>query len=89
MGIIFGLLTCPLVQVNVHVEDVADDNDEEAMESYLLLNEVYTLTGSSWCSASLSPSFLLFTAWACRMQPSFTSCMEAWAMSTGKQSPLL
>jgi membrane associated rhomboid family serine protease len=39
VGIIFGLLTCPLVQVNVHVEDVADNNDEDAMESYLLLNE--------------------------------------------------
>jgi membrane associated rhomboid family serine protease len=38
-GLSFGLLTCPLVRVNVHVEDVNDGNDDDAMESYLLLNE--------------------------------------------------
>jgi len=39
VGVIFGLLTCPMVQVNVHVEEVAENNDDDAMESYLLLNE--------------------------------------------------
>ncbi|KAG0556617.1 hypothetical protein M758_11G065500 [Ceratodon purpureus] len=39
VGVIFGLLTCPMVQVNVHVEEVGDNNDDDAMESYLLLNE--------------------------------------------------
>ncbi|XP_024404014.1 uncharacterized protein [Physcomitrium patens] len=38
-GLIFGLLTCPLVRVNVRVEDVSDENDDDVMESFLLLNE--------------------------------------------------
>lgn len=40
VGVIFGLLTCPMVQANVHVEEVVGDNStDDTMESYLLLNE--------------------------------------------------
>jgi hypothetical protein len=43
VGIVFGLLTCPTVHVNVHLEEAAsksqNDSDDDAIDSYLLLNE--------------------------------------------------
>lgn len=40
VGLIFGLLTCPTVQINVHVEEPMGENPtDDTMESYLLLNE--------------------------------------------------
>jgi len=43
VGIVFGLFTCPTVHVNVHLEEAAsksqNDSDDDAIDSYLLLNE--------------------------------------------------